>query len=121
QIRRELTDLARHEFGPEGPGRHHDSAAPEPGAEQAGERGGREHADLGAGPATEAQWRDLLGHVEDALPAQEREVFDLLYAQELSQEPAARLLGVSVPPVKRRWRAARLRLHQALRGGLPGT
>src|SRR5947208_1773826 len=30
QIRRELTDLARHEYGPEGPGRHHDSVAADP-------------------------------------------------------------------------------------------
>jgi RNA polymerase sigma-70 factor (ECF subfamily) len=121
QIRRELTDLARHEFGPEGPGKHHESEQPVPGADQAGERRGVEGEALGPGPATEAQWRDFLRHVQESLPEEEREVFDLLYVQDLSQEDAARLLGVSVPTVKRRWRAARLRLHEAIRGGLPGT
>jgi len=65
-----------------------------------------------AGPATQARWRDLLLHREGVLPAGEREVFDLLFVLELSQE-AARQLGVSVPTVKRRWRLARLKLHDA--------
>ena len=119
QIRRELTDLARHEFGPEGPGKHHESEQPVPGADQAGERRGVEGEALGPGPATEAQWRDFLQHVQESLPEEEREVFDLLYVQDMSQEEAARLLGVSVPTVKRRWRAARLRLHGAIHGGPP--
>jgi RNA polymerase sigma factor (sigma-70 family) len=119
QIRRELTDLARHQFGPEGPGKHHASGPPIPEADEAGDRRGVEGEALGPGPATEAQWRDFLQHVQESLPEEEREVFDLLYVQDLSQEEAARLLGVSVPTVKRRWRAARLRLHKAIHGGPP--
>ena len=120
QIRRELYDLARHEYGPEGPGAHHASGPVGAGPDETGGQAGPEGAESGAGPATQAGWRDLLRHVQEALPAEEREVFDLLYVQELSQEEAARLLGVSVPTVKRRWRSARLRLHAATRLDLPG-
>jgi RNA polymerase sigma-70 factor (ECF subfamily) len=112
QIRRELYDLARHEYGPEGSGKHH-ATGPAPGANQAEERPGGDAIAPGAGPATQAHWRDLLQHIQESLPEEEREVFDLLYVQELSQEEAAQVLGVSVPTVKRRWRSARLRLHDA--------
>jgi RNA polymerase sigma factor (sigma-70 family) len=44
------------------------------------------------------------------LPEEERSVFDLLYYHDLSQAEAAELLGVSVPTIKRRWAAARMRL-----------
>jgi len=113
QIRRELYDLARHEFGPEGPGAHHATPPPERGAGGTKAEQWDEHAGSAAGPATQARWRDLLLHLEGVLPAEEREVFDLLFVLELSQEEAARQLGVSVPTVKRRWRSARLKLHDA--------
>ena len=119
QIRRELTDLARHEFGPEGPGKHHHTDQPAVGLEEAGDRRGVEMEALGAGPATEAQWRDFLRYVEGSLAAEEREVFDLHYVQDLPQEEVARILNISVPTVKRRWRSARLRLHEAIHAGAP--
>src|SRR3954454_17307777 len=37
QIRRELYDLARHEYGPEGPGAHHASGPMGPAASESGE------------------------------------------------------------------------------------
>jgi DNA-directed RNA polymerase specialized sigma24 family protein len=40
--------------------------------------------------------------------------FDLLWYQGLSQDEAAQALGVDVRTVKRRWREARLTLHQTL-------
>jgi RNA polymerase sigma factor (sigma-70 family) len=55
----------------------------------------------------------------DALPAEEREVFDLVWFQGLSQPQAAALLGVSEATLKRRWWSARQRLHGALKGLLP--
>jgi RNA polymerase sigma-70 factor (ECF subfamily) len=113
QIRRELYDLARHQYGPEGPGAHHASEPPPSGSGRTGDRPGREAVDPKAGPATQARWRDYLQHVQQALPGEEREVFDLLFIQGLSQEGTAGVLGVSVPTVKRRWRSARLLLHQA--------
>jgi RNA polymerase sigma factor (sigma-70 family) len=53
------------------------------------------------------------------LPTENREVFDLLWYQELSQAEAAALLRVSEQTIKRRWQSARRDLHQALGGALP--
>jgi RNA polymerase sigma factor (sigma-70 family) len=55
------------------------------------------------------------------LPADEREVFDLVWYQGLTQDKAATLLGISEATLKRRWLSARRRLHQVLKGQLPGT
>lgn len=115
QIRRELIDLARHYYGPEGAGAHHstqgggvaDSAPPRP-----------EPADPTPGPAGLALWTDFHRQVE-SLADDDREVFDLLWYQGLNQEEAAGVVGVSVRTIKSRWRSARLRLHAALGGALP--
>jgi RNA polymerase sigma-70 factor (ECF subfamily) len=116
-IRRELLDLARHYYGPQGLGAHHDTVPPQgesaPGA-------GRRADPLDAGQTTHdpgrlAAWTDFHRKVE-ALPGEEREVFDLLYYQGLSQPEAAAVLGVSESTVKRRWQSARLALHEALEG-----
>jgi RNA polymerase sigma factor (sigma-70 family) len=66
-----------------------------------------------------AIWTEFHAQVE-RLPDKEREVFDLLWYQELTQAEAAALLGVDVRTVKYRWQAARVKLHDALRGHLPG-
>ena len=71
-------------------------------------------------PANLAAWAEFHAQV-DRLPAEEREVFDLLWYQELSQAEVASLLNVSPRTVKRRWAAARLRLHKILDGKLPGS
>jgi predicted DNA-binding protein (UPF0251 family) len=42
-----------------------------------------------------------------------------LWYQELSQADAAALLNVSERTLKRRWQAARLKIHQALKGVMP--
>jgi RNA polymerase sigma-70 factor (ECF subfamily) len=65
-----------------------------------------------------AFWTEFHSRVE-GLPEEEREVFDLLWYQELSQAEAAGLLDVSERTIKRRWAAARLKLHDVLRGNLP--
>lgn len=52
------------------------------------------------------------------LPDDLREVFDLLWYQELPQAEAAALLGIAVPTVKLRWMKARLQVQQTL-GGSP--
>ena len=53
-------------------------------------------------PANLAAWAEFHAQVEH-LPEEQREVFDLLWYQELSQAEAATLLGVSERTVKRRW------------------
>jgi DNA-directed RNA polymerase specialized sigma24 family protein len=53
------------------------------------------------------------------LPTEEREVFDLLWYQELSHGEAAAVLGISERILRRRWLAARQRLHQLLGDNRP--
>ena len=61
------------------------------------------------------RWTDF-HRLAGGLPEAEREVFDLLWYQDLTQEEAAALLGVDVRTVQRRWRSARLNLAAALKG-----
>jgi DNA-directed RNA polymerase specialized sigma24 family protein len=66
------------------------------------------------------RWEETDDVLQEVLPAVEREVFDLLFYQGLVQAEAAAVLGVAEITIKRRWRAARMRLVQALGGRLPG-
>ncbi len=117
QVRRELIDLARHYYGPQGAGAHHASLGPEDGQGHAPPA--LEQADVTHEPGRVALWTEFHRQVE-ALPAEEREVFDLLYYQGLKQEQAAAVVGVTVRTIKSRWRDVRLKLHEALGGELPG-
>jgi RNA polymerase sigma-70 factor (ECF subfamily) len=116
-LRRELLDLAKHYYGPQGQGAHHVSQA---GRDDASTTPPPLHepADLSRDPGRLAVWSEFHRQV-DALPDEEREVFDLLWYQELSQAEAAELLQVSERTIKRRWQSARLKLHEALHGELP--
>ena len=108
QIRRELIDLARHYAGPLGLGANYvtpDATRPG-GAEQIPDEAARDTVGL-------ADWSQFHEQVA-ALPAEEREIFDLLWYNGMSQAEAAALLGVNVRTVKRRWQSARLLLAQAL-------
>jgi RNA polymerase sigma factor (sigma-70 family) len=110
-IRRELLDLAKHYYGPRGLGANH--ASVEKGPNQG--RGAPAYDRPAAGDDSNnlAAWTAFHTQV-DRLPAEEKEVFDLLWYQELSQSEAAALLQVSERTVKRRWASARLKLHQLL-------
>ncbi len=114
-IRRELIDLARHYSGPLGVGANHASVV-----------GKDWHGDSLPGsdntydPSRLAEWTDFHAQVE-ALSDEDRVVVDLLFYQGMSQSEAAVVLDVSERTVKRRWQSARLALHQALGGRLPGT
>ena len=55
----------------------------------------------------------------DRLPEDERAVFDLIWYQGQSQQEAAELLDVNVRTIKRRWREARVHLHDAIGGEAP--
>jgi RNA polymerase sigma-70 factor (ECF subfamily) len=117
QIRRELLDLARHHFGPEGSG----ARRVDPLLKCDGEL-----ADLCAlasaasshEPGRLDSWSELHRQV-DALPAAEREVFGLLWYHRLTLAEAATVLNISPATVKRWWLAARLRLQERLRGEVP--
>jgi len=114
QIRRELIDLGRHHFGPQGAATRHDTD------------GARELADLQADPApskrpctgepaTLAEWTEFHDKI-DELPDAERQVFHLLWYQGLSQREAAQVLGVTDRTIKNRWRSAKILLKSILDG-----
>jgi len=105
QIRRVLIDLARHYFGPEGPGRKHYTPAPGNGASP-------DPADSSHDESKLAAWTALHEQIA-ALPEKEREVFELHWYQGLSHREAAAVLAVSEDTINR------LLLFQALDGKLP--
>jgi RNA polymerase sigma-70 factor (ECF subfamily) len=107
QVRRELRDLARKEYGPLGRGANHATDRPPNGP--AGD----------AAPAIAAAADDTIGPDERAeaaelhelvarLPAELREVVDLRVYQGLTEDEAAAVLGVSPKTLQRRWRDARI-------------
>ena len=102
QIRRTLIDLARHYYGPQGLGAHYRSRAGSP--------------PDAANPDADglSDWQAFHECVA-TLPEADRELFDLLYYQGLSQAEAAGLLGLTVAAVQQRWQRARLRLHDRLK------
>jgi RNA polymerase sigma factor (sigma-70 family) len=111
-IRRELIDLARHHLGPQGHGSHHDTGK----GEDEGPLKAASQTTLN--PEKLAQWTEFHKQVE-ALPAEEKEVFNLLWYNEVAQTEAATLLNLSERTLQRRWQSARLKVFHAMKGALP--
>lgn len=109
QIRRELIDMSRHFYGPQGLGKNHASQAAGPSSDAAL----FDPQDNTMEPASLAQWSELHQQI-DRLPDEEREVVDLVFYQGLTQAQAAELLGLSARTVLRRWHAALVKLHRIL-------
>jgi RNA polymerase sigma-70 factor (ECF subfamily) len=114
-IRRELIDLARHFYGPEGAGANHHSQA----GRDSELAPAHDRPDLTLEPGALADWCEFHRQVQ-GLPEAEREVMGLLFYQELPQAEAAAVLGVSVRTVQRHWQSALLKLHEKLQGHWPG-
>ena len=112
QMRRELIDLARHFFGPQGHGANLES-----GTDERLLVAGRP-ADSNQ-PEVVAQWAELHEHMGQ-LEESHREIVDLIFYQGLSQAETAEVLGVSVRTVQRRWHAVLLKLNEFLEGSLGG-
>jgi RNA polymerase sigma factor (sigma-70 family) len=112
-IRWELRDLAKHHFGPEGAAAKHHTD----GDKAADDEGGALHRwQAKTEPTSLDEWTAF--HEQAArLPDEEREVFDLLWYDGLTQEQAAEVLSVNIRTIKRRWLSARLLLHEALSDG----
>jgi RNA polymerase sigma-70 factor (ECF subfamily) len=115
-IRRELIDLARHYYGPQGLGTRQTGfqACNDTSADLS-----REPSDTTCEPGHLATWREFHERVAE-LPDEEREMFDLVWYQGLSQADVAALLCISSRTVQRRWQAARLGLYRNLNGLPPG-
>jgi RNA polymerase sigma-70 factor (ECF subfamily) len=118
QIRRELIDLARHYIGPQGRGANHQTNGAAKAADDPGGCLDGLQDDAGE-PSSLEEWTAFHQHVEE-LPEQERELFGLLWYQELTQEEAATVLGVSLRTVKRWWQVAREKLAETLSDLPPG-
>jgi RNA polymerase sigma-70 factor (ECF subfamily) len=114
QIRRELIDLARRYSGARGLGANLIGSGR---AEEAAAT--LDPPDTTRDPGRLAAWTEF-HRAAEALAEQEREVFDLLFYQGLSQAEAAAVLGVSGVTIKRRWRTARMQLVRTLGEMLPG-
>ncbi|HBJ38795.1 MAG TPA: hypothetical protein DDZ51_29420 [Planctomycetaceae bacterium] len=113
QIRRELCDMARNLYGPLGIGRHHKTEAGQASMDQ----NGRPQNEAVA-PATDSidsfEMTEFHESV-DRLAEEEKEVFELIFYQGMSQVEAAGLLCVSERTIKRRFRAAKLSLNTLLK------
>jgi RNA polymerase sigma-70 factor (ECF subfamily) len=116
-IRRELLDLVKHYYGPQGQGANYITSAPIRDSSSGGQ-GRLEKVDTTGEPGRLALWSEFHQQVE-ALPEEERAVMDLLWYQGLTQSEAAAILKVHERTVKRRWQSARLKLHEALHGEMP--
>jgi len=111
QVRFVLGDLAR--------GASKDRRVSYMGEAVPGENAGApEPQDRTGEPSSLVEWGEFHARIE-RLPEDEKEMFDLLFYEEMTQEEAAQLLGVSLRTVKRRWQSARLRLQDAMRGEWP--
>jgi RNA polymerase sigma-70 factor (ECF subfamily) len=70
-------------------------------------------------PAGLSAWTEFPERIE-ALPDDQRDVFDLLWYQGLTQAEVAALLKINERSVQRRWQEARIRLYEQLEGRIPG-
>lgn len=111
QIRRELVDLARHYYGPQGHGRHHDAN----GSPDWPNRVSRHEAiDDTHEPSSLAEWTEFHEQV-GLLPDAERETFELRWYQGLTFEEIGTIIGATDRTAKRHWRSACRILHERLR------
>ncbi|HKI19911.1 MAG TPA: sigma-70 family RNA polymerase sigma factor [Isosphaeraceae bacterium] len=110
QMRRELLDLTRHYYGPEGVGANHESVGPRPGESRPG-------LDPPA-PDTNSndleRWSRFHEEVEE-LPVREREVVGLVFYHGWTQVQVAELFQVDVRTVRRWWESALVRLRRVMK------
>ena len=102
QIRWTLLDLTKHHFGPEGAASKHQTP-----------REGENLLDRVGEPTDVDKWIRFHSLIEH-LPQEQVEVVNLLFYENLTQEEAAEILGISVRTLKRRWQSAKLKLHEVL-------
>ncbi len=69
-------------------------------------------------PSNLMEWGEFHEQI-NGLPDGDREMFDLLFYQGLTQPEASVVLAIPLRTLKRRWQSAKLRLNDALRGEWP--
>jgi RNA polymerase sigma-70 factor (ECF subfamily) len=112
QIRRELLDLARHYYGPEGEGANHASVGLLPDVS----RPDLDPPDTDKDANDLERWSRFHEEVE-RLPVREREVVGLVFYHGWTQAQVAELFQVDVRTVRRWWESALVRLHQVMKDG----
>jgi RNA polymerase sigma-70 factor (ECF subfamily) len=117
QVRRELLntiELYRHRLNPSRLG----PIGTEDGASGSAPR--RDPVDDRETPGELEAWAEF-HEAAAALPEKVREAFELIWYGGLSQLEAAAVAGVSERTIRDRWLKARLTIHEALGGRLPGS
>ena len=115
KIRETLIDLARHYQGAHGVGSHHATQLRSAPGDTAAPSHFERADEMTQNPQHLAQWQELHTQIE-SLSDPLREMFDLLWYNELAQDKAAEIVGVSTRQIKRRWREAKLALAEKLGG-----
>jgi RNA polymerase sigma-70 factor (ECF subfamily) len=115
-VRRELIELARSYRGPLGPARNLESVA---GCDSETVRDAIDNAGSDTYEASSlATWNEFHEKVQ-LLESSEREIFELIWYQGLSQETVSRLLGASQKTISRRWQKARRNIFELVGRQLP--
>jgi RNA polymerase sigma-70 factor (ECF subfamily) len=109
-IRRELLDLARH---------FRNRLDRPVGAASTDGQGAADLPDLSGAPADDLDLWSAFHEQVERLPVEEREVVGLTFYHGWTQAQIAELFQVDERTVRRRWRAAALKLTEALGGRLP--
>lgn len=116
QVRRELLDLTRKHTGPESYGANHETNVQRIDGRDMPKIDSAEDT---ADPHDRLERWTRLHEAAEALLAQERELFHLVWYLGLKQEEISSLLDCSVKTVKRRWAAAKTLIAQAFEGDAP--
>jgi RNA polymerase sigma factor (sigma-70 family) len=109
QIRRELLDLSRHLYGPQGEGANFASVGNDPDDSRPRVESPNENYDSDL-----EQWSAFHQEVAKLAP-REREIVGLIYYHGWTQAQVAELFNVSARTVRRWWEAALVDLHRALK------
>ncbi|MGB7344463.1 MAG: sigma-70 family RNA polymerase sigma factor [Pirellulaceae bacterium] len=117
QIRRSLIDLVRHYCGPQGHGANHHSQGGGKAADDSGGYLAKAAADSES-PETISDWAAFHETVEK-LPAEEQEVFTLIWYGGLLRKDVATLLAIADKTVLRRFNRARIQLQELLGDDAP--
>jgi len=112
-IRWELLDLARRHGGPLGLGAN---LAASPAAASGADA--VDPADSSGDPRELELWCEMHSYIA-ALSEDQRQLFDLLYYQGLTQEESAAVLEMPLRTLKLHWQKARLRLMERLGNAVP--
>lgn len=117
QVRRELIDLARRYSGAESFAQHHETNVARIDGQELCRSDAAEDP-FQVDPEGADSW-SRFHEVADKLCAEDRELFNLVWYLGLSQEQAAKTLGVSVRTIARRWDIVKRHLLTELKGQAP--